>query len=107
MSFSAAVRKRVWLALGALAALALVVVLWRQSADQTGTDAATDHWELHGRDSREQRYSPLEQIDSTNVQRLGLAWQFDLATERGLEATPLERDGILYLTGAWSRIYAV
>lgn len=61
----------------------------------------------HGRTYEEQRHSPLRQIDEETVARLGLAWSLDLGTRRGLEATPLVHDGVLYVTGAWSVLHAV
>jgi quinohemoprotein ethanol dehydrogenase len=64
-------------------------------------------WLMHGRAFGEQRYSPLARITTENVGRLGLAWQHDMATERGLEATPLMVDGVLFLTGAWSTVHAL
>jgi quinohemoprotein ethanol dehydrogenase len=72
-------------------------------------DAAgsTDDWLSHGRGYAEQRFSPLAEIHDGNVQSLGLAWSFDTDTTRGLEATPLVHDGILYTTGAWSVVFAI
>jgi len=64
-------------------------------------------WLSHGRDQAEQRYSPLDQIDETNVDQLGLAWSFDLGTERGVEATPLVADGVLYVSAPWSLLHAL
>ena len=64
-------------------------------------------WLTHGRTYSEQRYSPLTQIDSTNVSRLGLAWSYELKTGRGQQATPLVVDGVMYLTSAWSLVYAL
>jgi len=51
--------------------------------------AADGDWLLHGRDAGEQRFSPLKSIDTSNVARLGLAWQADLDSTRGLEGTPI------------------
>ena len=73
------------------------------AADQ---DAGED-WVLHGRTFSEQRYSPLADIDTANAATLGLAWQLDLSTDRGLEATPLMIDGTLFTTGTWSVVYAI
>jgi quinohemoprotein ethanol dehydrogenase len=70
-------------------------------------DADRDDWLTHGRTYGEQRYSPLAQIDDANVGTLGLAWSLDTDTKRGLEATPIVVDGILYTTGSWSTVYAV
>jgi quinohemoprotein ethanol dehydrogenase len=65
---------------------------------------ATDgnDWLHDGRTYDAQRYSPLTQINAGNVQRLGLAWFDDLDTFRGIEATPLYADGVLYNTLAWN-----
>ncbi len=64
-------------------------------------------WLTHGGNYAEQRYSPLSQIDESNVSLLGLAWSFDLQTERGVEATPLMADGVLYVTAPWSVVHAL
>jgi PQQ-dependent dehydrogenase (methanol/ethanol family) len=69
-------------------------------------DRDPGQWLSHGRDYGEQRYSPLTKIDADNVGGLGLAWHFDFPTTRGLEATPLFVDGILYVSSAWSHVYA-
>jgi quinohemoprotein ethanol dehydrogenase len=64
-------------------------------------------WLSYGRDYAEQRYSPLARIHEGNVASLGLAFAFDTNTTRGLEATPLVVDGVIYTTGSWSVVYAV
>ncbi|HYB13335.1 MAG TPA: PQQ-binding-like beta-propeller repeat protein, partial [Myxococcota bacterium] len=65
------------------------------------------NWLTHGGTYAEQRYSPLEGIRADNVGQLGLAWSFDTQTNRGLEATPIVVDGILYTTGSWSVVFAI
>ncbi|HUQ86589.1 MAG TPA: PQQ-dependent dehydrogenase, methanol/ethanol family [Vicinamibacterales bacterium] len=70
-------------------------------------EARNQDWLSYGRDYSEQRFSPLDQINDTTVARLGLAWQFETATQRGLEATPLVVDGVMYATGSWSVTYAI
>lgn len=65
------------------------------------------NWLLHGRTHSEQRFSPLKKIHHKNIDKLGYAWSFDIHSTRGLEATPIFRDGILYTTGTWSVIYAI
>jgi len=64
-------------------------------------------WLAHGRDYSEQRHSPLTRITRSNVRQLGLAWSFDMYATRALEATPIVVDGIMYMTGPWSVVYAV
>ena len=61
----------------------------------------------HGRTYSEQRYSPLAQVNAENVGKLGLAWSYDLKTERGIEATSLVVDGVMYTTSAWSIVHAI
>jgi len=70
------------------------------------TEASVD-WTLHGNDFGEQRFSALNQINNSNVADLGLAWSFDMITQRGVEATPLMVDGVLYVTSSWSLVYAL
>ena len=69
-------------------------------------DTEPGNWMSTGRTWDEQRYSPLTGIDATNVARLGLAWFADLPTARGIQATPLVVDGVMYTTGAWSLVFA-
>ena len=69
-------------------------------------DAEPQNWLSHGRSYDEQRFSPLGGINRDNVAGLGLDWHFDFPTDRGLEATPLVVDGRMYVTGAWSHVYA-
>ncbi len=65
------------------------------------------NWLSHGRTYGEQRFSPLAQINKQSIENLELAWSYDLYTTRGTEATPIVVDGIMYMTGPWSLVYAV
>lgn len=64
-------------------------------------------WMTYGGTYDEQRYARLSQITTENVGDLGIEWSYDLATSRGVEATPIVVDGVMYLTGAWSIVYAL
>jgi PQQ-dependent dehydrogenase (methanol/ethanol family) len=64
-------------------------------------------WTTYGRTTDEQRFSPLDQINEQNVGQLGLQWSRELGTSRGLEATPLVSNGVVYTTGEWSVAYAL
>src|SRR5205085_4956443 len=70
-------------------------------------DQKTSDWLTHVRNYAETRFSPLKRINADNVKTLGLAWAFDAETTRGLEATPLVVDGVIYTTGSWSIVYAL
>ena len=65
------------------------------------------NWLSHGRDYNEQRYSPLNKINKATIENLKLEWSFDMDTTRGLEATPIVDNGIMFVTSAWSIIYAI
>jgi PQQ-dependent dehydrogenase (methanol/ethanol family) len=82
-------------------------VLDVNAARITTANQEPENWLSHGRTYDEQRYSPLKQIDDGNAGQLGLAWHFDFPTRRGLEATPIVVDGIMFTTGAWSQVYAL
>lgn len=70
-------------------------------------DAEPAMWFTSGRDWRGSYYSPLEQINASNAARLGFAWDYKLGTRRGLQATPVVVDGIMYIAGNWGRVYAL
>jgi quinohemoprotein ethanol dehydrogenase len=70
-------------------------------------DREPDQWFTTGRDAGGTYYSPLEAINEGNVSRLGYAWDYGTNTNRGLEATPVVVDGIMYAAGNWGRVYAL
>lgn len=72
---------------------------------RAGDDGA--NWIMYGRTYDDHRFSPLDQIDAETIDQLGLAWSLELDTTRGLEATPLVYDGVIYTTGSWSVVYAI
>ncbi len=55
----------------------------------------------------EQRYSSLAQINRGNVGELGLAWYADYDTNLQQEGSPLYIDGVIYVSTAWSKVYAL
>ena len=74
------------------------------------TAAASDgaNWLSYGRTYDEQRFSPLKKIDASNVGQLKLAWHYDLPVDaRAQESTPLVIDGVMYVTGSWSKVFAL
>lgn len=70
-------------------------------------DAEPQNWLSTGRNYQETRFSPLTSVSDQNVGKLGLAWSYDLDTDRGQEATPLIVDGVIYTTSAWSKVQAL
>ena len=69
--------------------------------------AQTPDWPSYGLDYAETRHSKLNQISTSNVKDLGLVWSYNLESQRGVEATPLVVDGIMYVTASWSVVHAV
>ena len=65
------------------------------------------NWLSHGRDYHEQRYSPLNQINLETINKLQLEWSLDMGTTRGLEATPIVDNGIMFVSSTWSVVHAV
>lgn len=68
---------------------------------------STKDWPAHGLDYAESRFSKLTKINADNVSRLGLAWSYDLESTRGVEATPLVVDGVMYVSASWSVVHAI
>jgi len=76
------------------------------------TGAANDPfggaWPSYGRTQGETRYSPLKQIDTTNANRLGLAWLYVMGAGGGnQEGTPLMWNNTLYGITTWSVVFAL
>jgi len=70
-----------------------------------GADSA--NWLMYGRTHDDHRFSTLTQVNERTVGQLALAWSEELTSTRGLEATPLVDDGVMYTTGVWSVVYAL
>ncbi|MBW8783628.1 MAG: PQQ-dependent dehydrogenase, methanol/ethanol family [Novosphingobium sp.] len=88
------------------AAVAIAAIVGGTAVYSAGASGEVD-WPGHGNGPDETGYSPLAQIDTNNVARLGLAWSLDLPGEVTLEATPIEVGGTLYFTGSNADVYAV
>jgi quinohemoprotein ethanol dehydrogenase len=70
-------------------------------------DAEPENWFTEGRDFGKSHYSALDQIKLDTVGELGLAWDYPTGTTRGLEATPIVVDGVLFTSGTTGRAYAL
>ena len=63
-------------------------------------------WMTYGGTYDEQRFSRLAKINRSNVKQLGLAWSADYDTNLRQDGTPLYIDGVIYVSTAWSKVYA-
>jgi alcohol dehydrogenase (cytochrome c) len=63
----------------------------------------------YGMGSQGQRYSPLDTLNTETIKNLVPAWAFSFGGEkqRGQESQPLVHDGVMYVTGSYSRIWAI
>jgi alcohol dehydrogenase (cytochrome c) len=84
---------------------------WSQpvtTADLEQAAADNSSWLMYGRDYYGQRFVRLGQITPANVHQLHPAWVFTTGGEnRGLEATPLIHEGVLYVSADESRVFAI
>lgn len=73
--------------------------------DATTTDAIV----TSGLGTQGQRFSPLTTITKDNIGDLVPVWAMSLGGEkqRGQQAQPLVKDGVMYVTGSYSRLWAV
>jgi len=117
----------------AVAALALAVLVGCQPAEgpAAATDAGTaaavadtapaanvtserlsnaasepSQWMTVGGTYEERHYSPLNEVNRDTVSRLGLSWFADYDTNLSQQGTPLYIDGVIYVSTAWSKVYA-
>src|SRR5215831_6826261 len=88
------------------ALIAAVAVLLGQSNSLPSTK--NGEWPMYTADLRGSKYSPLDQINAANFNKLEVAWTFKTdglspRPEAKLEGTPLMVKGMLYATGGMKR----
>src|SRR5947209_11565270 len=67
-----------------------------------------NNWPMYHRTYESHRYSPLGQINKTNVKDLTVAWVHQAgAVLQGLESTPLVIDGVMYYIASNNRVFAL
>jgi quinohemoprotein ethanol dehydrogenase len=90
---------------GSLAQLKRVDDVVLKNAAKTATDG---EWLSYGLTPGETRFSPLKQIDASNVKRLGLVWSYTVGDGGGdQEATPLVWNNTIFGITNWSIVFAV
>jgi quinohemoprotein ethanol dehydrogenase len=98
----------------AAVAAAVTIVVGQQSHvvdDRALVNAAknADEWITYGHDYANTHFSPLKQINTTNVSHLGLAWSWETESPANarIEATPLVSNGVIYGSLGWDVLFAV
>ncbi len=100
--------------LAGVSALGIAFAGAAQAAGVTDADLLNDATNTkqivtNGMGLQAHRFSPLKQINTSTVKDLVPAWSFSFGGEkqRGQEAQALVYDGVLYVTGSYSRLYAM
>ncbi len=71
-------------------------------------DKEPHNWLQYFRTYNAWRYSPLDQVNRSNVRHLVPVWSFQTGDiQGGLQVTPLVADGVMYLSTSWNRVYAL
>ena len=87
--------------------VATASVAAQESSLETMSENA-NQWVMTGRTYDLQRYSPLTQINATNVAHLHAAWSFSTGTLRGHEGNPLVIGSVMYLHSSFpNKVYAL
>ena len=85
----------------------VLLIVWA-AAPLLGQSAKIGEWRTYGGDLASTRYSPLDQINAQNFNKLEVAWRiktdaFGPRPEYNLEVTPLMANGVMYFTAGTRR----
>ncbi|GGK70041.1 PQQ-dependent methanol/ethanol family dehydrogenase [Amphritea balenae] len=102
---------------GSFAVTALVAAMSVSGVAQAGVtdkDILQDQMTVedvvsNGLGPRGQRYSPLDMINTDTVEDMRPVWSFSFGGEkqRGQESQPMVKDGVMYVTASYSRVFAI
>jgi len=87
-----------------LAAICLLAIETAVAASAPGDDQG---WISYGGDHSEQHFSALTQVNRDNVERLGLAWAYDVPDAAALNGPPLVVNGVLFFSADRAIVHAV
>ena len=87
-------------------ALPLSVLLTAQGST-SNSSAEQRNWPAYGGGPEDTRYSPLNQINRSNVQNLQVAWTYDTGEKGGLQTSPIMVGGVLYGITPAEEIFAL
>ncbi|HEY6467282.1 MAG TPA: PQQ-binding-like beta-propeller repeat protein [Candidatus Acidoferrales bacterium] len=81
--------------IGAVSAAIIIFVLSRTDITRSAPKVQSD-WPVYGGDSADTHYSPLDQINRSNVSKLQIAWTYDSGEPGGMETSPIVVGNVLY-----------
>ena len=70
-------------------------------------DDSSDEWSLYGREYNNHRFSPLTQINHDNISGLKLAWKYKTGKKGTFQASPIVKDGVMYITTPFNDVAAI
>lgn len=97
----------------AIAAACATMLAWGLSAGPAQADQGPgfddpNNWPQYHRSGNAWRFSPLDQINKSNVKKLKVAWVHQPGTvTHGLQATPIVIDGVMYSIAADNNVFAL
>ncbi len=74
---------------------------------QTAAPQPPQDWPIYGGDSQNTHYSPLKQINKSNIKELEVAWSYDTGETGGLQTSPIEVGGVLYGISPSQKVFAL
>src|SRR5438445_7942636 len=103
-----------WLFSGLLASTCLVSIAaagpienYSPVTAQRLTNPEPGNWMLYRRTYDGQGYSPLDQIDTTNVTSLAPVWTFSTGVIEGHEAPPIVNNGVMFVATPQNQVVAL
>ena len=92
--------------IGWFACILIFGVLLRAHS-QSAEPKATQDWAAYGGDQAKTHYSPLSQINKSNIKQLEVAWSYDTGETGGLQTSPIEVAGVLYGISPSQKVFAL
>lgn len=74
---------------------------------QSSPANSNQDWANYGGDAEKTHYSPLTQINKSNVKQLQVLWSYDTGETGGLQTSPIEIAGTLYGISPSQKIFAL
>jgi quinoprotein glucose dehydrogenase len=71
------------------------------------SQTAEPDWPIYGGNSQNTHYSPLKQINKSNIKRFEVAWSYDTGETGGLQTSPIEVGGVLYGISPSQKVFAL
>jgi quinoprotein glucose dehydrogenase len=85
----------------------ILVVLLLPLHSQSAEPRPSQEWRVYGGNSENTHYSPLKQINKSNIKQLEVAWSFDTGETGGLQTSPIEVAGVLYGISPTQKVFAL